>query len=400
MTFEQNWANLQARKQAQDAGTLNKKFKDQHPLTPSFVKWANLNFPHVRQILDTPTGTEHEPMSIKDSANYSLRVREREHRTVVTEHRWELKKDAHSGRSTLEKVKIPRKEGTILIENETPAEIGRLRKLFPVSQKYQDHIAHLCTDWAAEIRKIEAKIAEWNPRVQTIEEADSSMQPEYDEFGNPMHDEYTVEPEIIGDPVRDGLLQGTREVAENPHLIGYDENQDEVYTDFSEDGLYLPQENPYNSSDTRDDADMTDHTEYRAQDWQSEDLMDDHNVVPYFSEQTVSEIPNIVETQIEREDGQIAVYEHIEWETETHANAEAPVHAVDDEDWVEDARNWLPREGMLQEAEDELVIGEIMLAYPVSDKFLDYLDENEIDWAVASSRLTELVENRSNIEWV
>ena len=249
-----------------------------------------------------------------------------------------------------------------------------------------------------ELERIDAFIKECNPMPTKWAEP---KEPATDELGIPLGEEYTVEPEIIGDPDREnGLLRGTREIEENPHLIGEDQYGEEVYTDFSEDGLYLPQENPHNSSDTRDDADMTDHTEYRAQDWQSEDLMDDHNVVPYFAEQVVSEIPNIVETTYERENGEIAVYEHIEWETETHADAEAPVSAVDDEDWVEDARNWITREGMLAETEDELVIGEIMLAYPVSDKFLAYLEENEIDFELANSRLTEFVDNRSNIEWV
>lgn len=179
-------------------------------------------------------------------------------------------------------------------------------------------------------------------------------------------------------------------VIRNRQYVGVDEYGDDIYTDFDSDGVFQPMGNPNNSSDTRDDTDMTDRHTYHSQNWESEDFEDDHNVDLYYSEQVITEAPTFVETK--RYNGwemRWETVESIQWNDETSPNSSIPVSPHSDIGWLECARNWLTRETLIRQTDDEEIQAEIMVSYPVSDSFLDYLDEQEIDFEVASQRMDE-----------
>ena len=80
MTFEQNWNNLLARKKRATRGILNMAVKDQYPLTPQFVKWANLNWEAVERKLCSPELEKvHSPFTPQDYTNLSMCTREKQH---------------------------------------------------------------------------------------------------------------------------------------------------------------------------------------------------------------------------------------------------------------------------------------------------------------------------------
>jgi len=181
-----------------------------------------------------------------------------------------------------------------------------------------------------------------------------------------------------------------RHVLENQQYVGVDEYGDDIYSDFDSDGVFQPMGNPNNSSDTRDNTDMTDRHTYRSQNWESEDFEDDHNVDLYYSEQVITEAPTFIETrQYNGWKMQWETVESIEWNNETSPNSAIPVTPHSDIGWVECARNWLTRETLIRQTDNPEVQADIMISYPVSDSFLDYLDEQEIDFEVASQRMDE-----------
>ena len=343
--FQENWDNLVARKEyMKENEKMDPKFAEAHPLSENFNAWAKRNWSLVSRKLNTDTrlGILHESGSEQD--------------------------EIHRG----------------LNRNTHISEAG----LFPINRS----VEHLgigdkrnYQSFQAFINSIDRRIQDWNPRVKTVEMLTRELMDDTDEFGNPINQEHTQAPEIIGE-----ILDYE---ADNSQFVGLDENGDEVYSDFDHDGMFQPMGNPDNSSDTRDDIDLSDHTEYKAQDWQSPDLVDDHHVESYFSQECVSEQP------VYDQKGEI-----IDWETENHSDQEAPVLAADDEEWLKDARNWMTRENLLANTEDDDIRENIADAYPVSRKFLDYLAENEVDWAVASERLNSIIGKpdtiTTDIEWV
>ena len=179
-------------------------------------------------------------------------------------------------------------------------------------------------------------------------------------------------------------------VSQNPQYVGVDEYGDDIYSDFDSDGVFQPMGNPNNSSDTRDDTDMTDRHTYHSQNWESKDFEDDHNVDLYYSEQVITEAPTFIETrQYNGWEMKWETVESIEWDDETSPNSAIPVSPHSDIGWIECARNWLTRETLIRQTDNPEIQADIMISYPVSDSFLDYLDEQEIDFEVASQRMDE-----------
>ena len=462
MTFETNWRNLKTRHELIKAGKLTETHKEKLPLTDNFKMWANKNWNAVIHKLDCQPELElADPCSDKDYINFVL-GKSNKHLDGIFPISEELTEMAKGIENQVREEILADLDGCIVCsaptkENTNHCEVCELeileKGLFPNGATLQDSIFlrlensspyaeqseatkqslkkkavrdrnktlkeigenRAFTEYEGEeeilaqmpvenipiqilnsiinFDKIDQRIREWNPRVLQWDNPEATA----DEFGNPINHEYTVEPEII-DPASRKTVSDVPEL--NDHYVGKNEHGEDVYRDFDNDGFYLPQGNPNNASDTREDIDLTDHTEYREQDWQSEDFIDDHNIVPCFAEQIVSETPTIIETEYKREDGLVYVVEHIEWETETHENAESPITTEDDQDWLEDARNWLTRGKLLAETDDEVIAGEIMLAYPVSEGFLQYVKEKEISWDTANERLSQLIEDRSEVQWV
>lgn len=185
--------------------------------------------------------------------------------------------------------------------------------------------------------------------------------------------EYYQEPEIIGD-------------IDNPQFTGVDENGDDTYSDFDQDGHFLPMGNSNNSTDYQDDFDPQ---EYSGESWNSVDAVEDHHEDEYhYREVGITEQPVfITERYVEKEDTPWK-NERMEWETESYAaDVDEHLTPADDSDFVRDARNWLTRENLLRasEGQDEV----IYRTYPVSREFLHYLEENEVDFETANQRLEE-----------
>ena len=302
LTFQDNWNNLVARKRAISNGTLTAKLKAELPLSPNFQKWANANWQNVRAQLTMIDGlTEiQEPLSHSDWANW---------RTQRT--------------------------------NQYFADNG----LFPYSPQIDEYFWVQSGDMAKWLRKCDERIASWNPRVQPL-----NATPEMDEFGNLINPEYAIDPEIIGGGVGD---------TDNPQFLGIDENGDNTYRDFDEEGVFLPMGNPNNSTDYQDDFDPQD---YQRESWNDVDNLDDLHHDYHYAETTVTEQPIFNE------------YGSVTWESEAHMHSNPPVQSEDDQAWVEDARNWMTRERLLQESANEEIREEVLSAYPVSQKFLNYLE--------------------------
>ena len=199
---------------------------------------------------------------------------------------------------------------------------------------------------------IDGKIHEWNPRATLFTE------PERDEDG-----EYVQPPEIIGD-------------VNNPQSAGIDENGDDVYNDFDEAGHFVPMGNPNNETDYQKDFDPQ---EFRPENWNSIDEIDDHHTDEYFYKEV-----GVTETPQFDEEGTI------DWKNAPHSDEQEIVAPESDQDFVRDARNWLQREHLIRESEDSIMRLQILSAYPVSQDFLKYLEDSEIDWEVANKRLKQL----------
>lgn len=343
--FQVNWDNLVARKEFMKSNEkMDPKFAEAHPLSENFNAWAKRNWELVSRKLNTDPrlGVLHESGSEQDIIHRGL------------------SRNTHINEALL----FPINRGV--------KHLGIGDKRNP--QSFQ-----------AFINSLDRKIADWNPRVKTAEMLTRELMDDTDEFGNPIDTENVQPPEIIGE-----ILNYE---ADNTQFVGLDENGDEVYSDFDHDGLFQPMGNPDNSTDTRDDIDLSDHTEYKAQDWQSIDLVDDHHIEHSFAQECISEQP------VYDQKGEI-----IDWETENHSDQEAPVLAADDEEWLKDAKNWMTRENLMANTDDNDIRENIADAYPVSRKFLDYLAENEVDWAVASERLYSIIGKpdtiTTDIEWV
>ena len=186
-------------------------------------------------------------------------------------------------------------------------------------------------------------------------------------------------------------------VLQNSQYVGVDKYGDDLYTDFDADGVFQPMGNPNNSSDTRDDTDMTNRHTYRAQNWESEDFIDDHNIDLYYHEQVISESPTFVETRKYNQwEMKWETVESIEWENETSPNSAIPVNPHSDVSWMDDARNWLTRETLLRQTDNPEIQADIMISYEVSDSFLDYIDEQGIDFEVATQRMNEYLGIRAD----
>ena len=349
MTFENNWTHLAIRHAYQAAGLSWDK--ETFPLSENFVKWAGTKWMWIKRKLETDPRLfiTYEPFSQGDYINHALRTLYRQGKEGTCDTKWIVKD------KTITPIAItPYKFNTGQV-TENPY----LTEAFPISDELD---MSMNADWKKLIKSIDRKLNEWNPRVKSVEEL---MEATEDEHGNPVDDGYNITPEIIGE-------------LDNPQLKGIDEYGDAVYTDFDTDGVFQPMGNPHNSSDTRDDVDLTDHTNYKAQDWQSLDLIDDHNVDIHYREECVTETPTFTK------DGSI------EWTTENHSDIETPVAAADDMDWVEDARNFLTRGRLIQDITDEDEIIKILSAYPVSSQFMEYIENQEISWEIANERLQQL----------
>ena len=371
-TFERNWTHLAVRHAYRQANKLDELDKDKFALSPNFTNWCKSRWEWVSKKLRTDARLyiEHEPMSDGDWTNYHLRQQ-----VSITDTYTDL-----SGNEL--PLTNPRTGKQIRFRESAPNK--HLIEAFPVSQELEDHFANYSTGKV--VRKIDEKIREWNPRVRTIESMVNFMN-KIDEFGIELSEEYIEYPEIIGEMMDLEIY--------NPQFVGLDEYDDEVYSDFDHEGIFQPSGNPDNSSDTRDDVDLSDHTNYRSQDWQSIDLADDHHVVEsYYRQECVTETP-----QFDEKTGEIS-----DWTTVQHADTAEPVTRIDDEDWLKDARNWMTRENLLANTKDDDIRENIASAYPVSNQFMDYLAENEVDWTVASERLESIIGKpdtiTTDIEWV
>ncbi len=78
ITFQENWGNFISRKEImKECGSLTQNDKDNHPLSESFVKWANLNWNAIQvKFLSPELGIIHEPFSQQDWTNFSMRAQE------------------------------------------------------------------------------------------------------------------------------------------------------------------------------------------------------------------------------------------------------------------------------------------------------------------------------------
>ena len=213
---------------------------------------------------------------------------------------------------------------------------------------------------------IDGKIHEWNPRATLFTE------PELDESG-----EYIQEPQIIGD-------------TNNPQNAGIDENGDDVYNDFDAAGHFLPMGNPNNETDYQKDFDPQD---FGAEAWNSVDEIDDHHTEYFYNEVSITETPQFTENEVDEEEKRPKFKEQfeVEWKTAPHSDEQEIVASESDADFVQDARNWLQRENLIRATEDPIMHLKVLGTYPVSKHFLEYLEENEITWEVASERLEQFI---------
>ena len=361
LTFERNWTHLAIRHAYNDAGILDDDAKQNFPLNDNFKKWAAKNWDAIGRKLDLDPiiGVTHKPFSELDYLNLQLRDDFKRTFTGICNRKWIINRDKKL-------TAVPIEECEFAIVEHIPNKY--LVDIFPVSKELEIHIRF---DPVKEKKRIDECIRKWNPRVTYIDELLDT-----DEYGNPLDQaEYCEIPELIGVDTA------------NTQLIGIDEYENPVFSEFDEDGVFMPMGNPENSTDTRDDEDMTDRETYQSQAWESIDLVDDHNVDMYFRQECVTETPTF------DKDGEL-----VDWSTVNHSDQADPVAPADNEDWLEDAKNWLTRENMLREQDDEDIQANIIAAYPVSPSFLDYLDENEIDWEVANSRLQELTGEKRKLE--
>ena len=318
--FSTNWDNLVARDAyMKENGSLTEKpadraFADKHPLSDNFKVWAQKNFSLITVLLnsDSTLGTVHERGSELNDINRRI---------------------ARSNRHIDEMGLFPEnREPGITVE---PGE-------------YHPPMSEI-------IKRIDAKIAEYNPRASKYSE------PEVDEHG-----EYIEYPELIGD-------------FENPQFAGVDEHGDDTYTDFDQDGVFLPMGNPNNATDYQDDFDPD---ELQSQSWQSIDGFDDH----HYQESLYKEV-GITETPHFTEEG------GIEWVNQPHAESSPIVERHTDTDFMTDARNYLQRGRLIEAAESGAILTDILTAYPVSEQFTSYIEEQGIDWETTSQRLTEFLES-------
>ena len=390
LTFERNWTHLCIRHTYRAEGILTKEATEQFPLSPNFIKWAKPKMTWIEKKLnsDPRLGITHEPFSEGDYTNNALRMQMKQEQpgskwTRTATGKW--KQEVGTGICSQKWIIRDKRLTSVPIE---PYEVKGvsiypnkyLLNAFPVSSELE---TKLNCDMEKLTRTIDRRLNDWNPRVRETADAEIGMlERDYDEFGNPLHAEYTVEPEIIGEVPSMAEVLGI----DNPQFVGLNEYDEEVYSDFDPDGIHQPMGNPDNSSDTRDDLDLTDHTNYREQDWQSMDFADDHHVDISFREQAITETPVFDKN-----------HELVDWTTETHSDIEDPVSAGDDEDWIADARNWMTRENLLQSTEDQTIRDNIIDAYPVSHRFIEYLEENEIDWEVANQRLQLITKDRDSV---
>ena len=391
MNFQQNWANLVARKAHLDSfGKIEDGVRTAFPLTPSFNKWLQVNYQDIIVLLpeivcldkriktddehwkhiqgeirfEDTLGKVNEPFSKRDIAAYSLLVREPERISgISTGVIHEIDKNNRVAKRVDEEQKG--KKYSHIEQKETPAERTRLEALFPVSQQLKDFMLQATGQLQEMLEIIDHRIKANNPRIKEIDRAieDSFFDRLVDEYN-----EYYVEPEII---YQNTYLEG--------HILGVDEYGDVVHKDFDNDGHFLPMGNPDNSTDYQDDFDAQD---FQAEQWNSVDSIDDHHTDWYFREQCVTERPQFDEEGM------------IEWTTETHSDTSDPIEASDDMDFVRDARNWLTRENLMSNATDDAIKEQIAMAYPVSTEFLKYLAEKEIDFETANARLGLLIKGR------
>lgn len=213
---------------------------------------------------------------------------------------------------------------------------------------------------------VDGKIHSWNPRATLFTE------PERDEDG-----EFVQPPEIIGD-------------VNNPQSAGIDENGDDVYNDFDEAGHFVPMGNPNNETDYQKDFDPQG---FSAEAWNSIDEINDHHTDQYlYNEVGITETPQFTENEIDKKEKRPKFKEQfeVEWKTAPHSDEQEIIASESDVDFIQDARNWLQRENLIQASDDSVMHLKIIGAYPVSKDFLKYLEENEIDWEVANGRLEQL----------
>ena len=387
MNFQQNWANLVSRKAYLDTiGKIEDSAKQAFPLTPSFQRWVQGNYEDVMVLLpeivsvdkfmkadakqpgeiqfaDT-LGKVNKPFSRRDIAAYSLLVREPERTKRLSTG---VLYDTQNNETVkiIDEDKIGKPYAHVE-QKETPAERERLEKLFPVSQELKDYMLQASGKIDKILEIVDRRIAANNPRIKMIDKAieDSIFDREVGEYN-----EYYVEPEII---CQNTYLEG--------HILGVNEYGELVHRDFDKDGHFVPMGNPDNSTDYQDDFDAQ---EFSAEQWNSVDIIDDHHTDFYFREQCVTERP-----QFNDEDGTI------EWTTETHSDTSDPIEVSDDMDFVADARNWLTRNNLMNNATDDAIKEKIAMAYPVSTEFLRYIDEKEITFQEANARLKQLIEGR------
>ena len=238
-------------------------------------------------------------------------------------------------------------------------------RVFPMSHPPQPKKERSAKEFLA---WIDRKIYEWNPRATLFTE------PEIDEDSG----EYVQEPEIIGD-------------VNNPQNAGIDENGDDVYNDFDAAGHFLPMGNPNNETDYQKDFDPQD---FGAETWNSIDEINDHHTDQYlYNEVGITETPQFTENEIDEKEKRPKFKEQfeVEWKTAPHSDEQEMIASESDVDFVRDARNWLQRENLIRTTEDPIMHLKVLGAYPVSQDFLKYLEENEINWKVANERLEQFI---------
>jgi len=302
--FGENWNNLSRRFEAMSNGKVSEKVRKETPLDESFRKWANTNYDLVKANLDRGENFKVLRQSFKSFLN----------------------PDVETG----------------------------------AGQPTGDYIPPPVTP--AMLRRIDEKIASYNPKVRTLEQANEPT----DEFGNPADEEYVEKPEIIGDP-------------ENPHFIGVDENDDEVYQDFDHEGHFLPMGNPQNSTDYQDDFNPTD---YSGEAWNSVDNIDDHHLDEYhYREVGITEAP------------QFDYEGKVEWRSEAHREEQDALEPrkahLSEDSFLQDALAWISKESYLDEASKDDVSWNIEETLSVNPEFLEHLETIGVDWERFQERIQE-----------
>ena len=375
--LKENWLNLIERKQLIEDGE-SKEWLQCYPLDPGFIQWVKGNQDLVETILENgTTGKLQRPGSPLDIA-HSLIEKTPEYMTIKRRSKIYHLKEMELAREqmiddetlliTSENIVVKHPAKPYLYEHRirvdrgySHAEQREVQELFPVSAKTRDE--RMKPDLPEILEWIDQRIAEWNPKLKTVDPDMKLPALDYDEYGHDIAHEYVQAREIIGN-------------MENDHFVGIDEYGYPAYRDFDSDGHFLPMGNPDNSTDYQDDFDPQ---EYAPEQWKSIDDIDDHHVDSYYREKCITERPQF------DEDGMI------EWKTETHSDIESPRPVSDDMDFVTDARNWLTRENLMRETDDWDSIDKIADAYPVSRQFLDYIKSKEIDFETAHQRMQELL---------